>query len=251
MAVTRIEENHWQATQGDTVVGGADVSRRPDGRLFLSVDAWHAAVFDRLAATAAADLGGPVHTVVDETDDELVAAWQRAGFTVGRREGEYVLPTDPAVTGLDPDLLPPGIEILPAGQAQEGPLRALDRVVRDEISATVGWHVMPAEVVPLPDGVTVLDPTRYAVATRAGEYLGFVRVAPVPRRPRIGLVAVRADQRGQGLGRALLAHALGALHRAGSASAWAEVHEANPAALALVERAGARRAGGNLELVRP
>ncbi|MEY9872063.1 ribosomal protein S18 acetylase RimI-like enzyme [Streptacidiphilus sp. MAP12-33] len=248
--ISRIGESRWEAVAGDRVVGSGDTSRRPDGRLFLSVDAWQTDVFDQLAAAMLADVGEPLHTVVDETDAELRACWQRAGFAVGRREWEFVLPTDPQVTGLDPARLPAGVTLVPAGQAEEGPLRALDRELRDEIGATVGWQAMPAEVLPLPPGVTVADPARYAVAVRDGAYVGLVRVALVTRRPRIGLLAVRAEHRGQGIGRALLAHALDTLHRAGTDSAWAEVQEPNTAALALVERAGARRVGGNLELVR-
>lgn len=32
---------------------------------------------------------------------ELLAGWQRAGFTVRRREWEYAVPTDPRVAGLE------------------------------------------------------------------------------------------------------------------------------------------------------
>jgi ribosomal protein S18 acetylase RimI-like enzyme len=250
LVITRVSDTQWQALADDRVVGSGDASRRPDGRVFLSVDTWHDAAFDRLADAMIAELPAPVHTLVDEHDLELRAAWERAGFVAGRREGEYVVPTDPGVTGLDPLALPPGLTVLPAGTADEGLLRALDRTIRDEIAATVGWQSMPAEVRPLPPGVTVVDPSHYAVAVRSGQYVGLVRVALVTRRPRIGLIAVRADQRRQGVGRALLAHALGALHLGGTDSAWAEAQESNAAALTLLQHAGARRVGGNLELLR-
>jgi ribosomal protein S18 acetylase RimI-like enzyme len=188
--------------------------------------------------------------VVDATDREGRSAWERAGFAVGRREREYVVPTDPRVTGLDAVRPPSGVTIVPVGEAQERPLRTLDRAIRDEVEATVGWRTMPAEVLPRPAGVTVVDPSRYAVAERDGRYVGFVRVALVGRRARIGLLAVLAEQRRRGVGRALLAEALGSLHRAGFASAWAEVDETNAAALALFEAAGSRRTGGVLEMVR-
>ena len=64
------------------------------------------------------------------------------------------------------------------------------------------------------------------------------------------LIAVLADAQRRGIARALLAHALGSLHRSGSESAWAEVDESNAAAVALFEGVGARCTGGNLELVR-
>jgi ribosomal protein S18 acetylase RimI-like enzyme len=135
------------------------------------------------------------------------------------------------------------------GEAEEGPLRTLDRVIRGEVAATVGWQEMPAEVVPRPDGATVLDSSKYAVAAQSDEYVGLVRVAPVTRQPRIGLIAVRFDQHRRGIARALLAHVLGSLHRGGVEMASAEVNESNGAAMALFAGVGARRAGSNLELV--
>lgn len=69
-------------------------------------------------------------------------------------------------------------------------------------------------------------------------------------RPRIGLVAVRAGERRRGIARALLAHALGTMHRSGFAAAWTEVQEPNQAASALFEGIGARPMSSNLELVR-
>src|SRR5207302_1507806 len=139
-------------------------------------------------------------------------------------------------------LSPPGVTIVPLGAASAGPLRALDRVVRAEVEATVGWQEMPAEVLARPAGDTVVDPAKYAVAAEAGEYVGLVRVVQVTRLPRIGLIAVRADRHRRGIARALLAQVLGALHDAGIPAASAEVNEANPAATALFEGIGARRA---------
>ena len=88
------------------------------------------------------------------------------------------------------------------------------------------------------------------MAAAPDRYLGLIRVTPVTRRPRIGLVAVRAGEQRRGIARALLAHALGTLHRSGAAAAWAEVHESNRAASALLEGIGARPVSSNLELVR-
>jgi ribosomal protein S18 acetylase RimI-like enzyme len=87
------------------------------------------------------------------------------------------------------------------------------------------------------------------VAATPEGYLGLIRVVTV-NRPRIGLLAVRAGERRRGIGRALLAHALGTLHESGFASAWAEVQEPNQAASALFESIGARPVSSNLELVR-
>ncbi|MGW2381005.1 GNAT family N-acetyltransferase [Streptomyces sp. NPDC001658] len=247
--ITRVADRQWHALQDDLVVGRGHAAHRPDGRLFVSIDAWHDTTFDRLAEAMLAQLPAPLHTVVDEADVELTAAWRRAGFTVRRREWEYVVPTDPRVTGLHDVLPPSGVTIVPAGAADERLLRAVDRAIREEVEATVGWQSMPAEVITLPEGETIVDPSKYAVAATPDRYLGLIRVVTAIR-PRIGLIAVRAGEQRRGIGRALLAHALGTLHRSGFTEAWAEAHESNRAASALFEGVGARPASSNLELVR-
>lgn len=253
VGITRVAEHVWHAHEDDQVVGRGHASRRPDGRLFVSVDSWHEAVFRRLADAMLADLPRPLFTVVDEADTDLTAAWLLAGFSIGRRERGYLLPTDPAVTGLGDVQPPDGVRVIPAGSADEDKLRALDRAIRAEVGASVGWQTMPAEVLRLPAGVTVLDPAAYAVAAQGPEYVGLLRLATMTRQPRVGLLAVLAGHQRRGIGRALLAHSLNLLHDQGggrTGTAWAEVNEANGAAIALFEGAGARHAATNLELVR-
>ncbi|MER7478722.1 GNAT family N-acetyltransferase [Streptomyces sp. NPDC126510] len=248
--ITRVADRQWHALDDDLVVGRGHAHHRPDGRLFVSIDAWHDVAFDRLAEVMVAELPTPLYTVVDEADAELTAGWRRAGFTVRRREWEYAVPTDPRVTGLEGVLPPSGVTIVPAGQADEGLLREVDRAIRDEVEATAGWwQSMPAEVIPRVEGDTVVDPSKYAVAAAPDRYLGLIRVVTAIR-PRIGLVAVRAGERRRGIARALLAHALVTAHRSGFTAAWTEVHESNHAATALFEDAGARPVSSNLELVR-
>ncbi len=229
--------NHLHERPG--VAGRGEVFRRPDGRLFLSIDTWDDADFALLAADMLPTLPRPLYTVVDEADAELRSRWESAGFTARRREAEYVLPT-----ARGPVPVPAGVTIGQPSDAQT--LRSAEDVIRAEVEAAVGWHEMPAEILPRPD---VPDVTKYVVAESAGDYVGLLRLAAVTRQPRIGLLAVRADRRRSGIGRALLAHVLDALHHRRIPAATAEVNEANPAALALFEGAGARRVGGNVELV--
>ncbi|MFF2505775.1 GNAT family N-acetyltransferase [Streptomyces sp. NPDC058067] len=248
--ITRIAERQWQALDDDRLVGDAEAWRRRDGRLFLAVDSWHDAAFAPLVNAMLSALPSPLHTIVDASDAHLNSLWERAGFTPRRREGEYVVPTD-----VDVLRLPSGVTILPFGAAEPGPLEALDRAVRAEVAAGIGWQEMPAEVLPRHDDSTEpvppppVDPSRYAVAVEAGQYVGLIRVAPVPRQPRIGLVAVRAGQQRRGIARALLGHVLESLHRSGVPRATAEISETNAAAAALFHHFGAQRVATNLELV--
>lgn len=249
MVIARVTEGlHWHALDDDEVVGRGHALHRPDGRVFLSIDAWRDEVFRRLVAAMLADLPAPVYTVVDEDDSEHLARWTGAGFVAHRREREYVVPTDPRDTGLDAGSVPPGVTVLAAGQAAEGALRELDRVLREEVDATLGWQSMPAEVVMPAEGI---DVSQYVVARQGwdGPYVGLARLAWLPRRPRLGLIAVRTAHRRRGVARALLAVVLGALHRSGVDAVSTEVDERNGAARALFEGVGARPVGSTVELV--
>ncbi|MFF0342612.1 GNAT family N-acetyltransferase [Kribbella sp. NPDC004875] len=242
VTVARVADNQWHAIENDLVVGRGHAARRLDGRTFLSIDTWRDAVFDRLAAAMLADQPGLRYTVVDETDQNLTAQWILAGFAIWRREAEYAVPTKPTAT-------PSGLAIVSGDDVAEAPLRELDRAIRAEVESTVGWHTMPAEVLPWQGGTRPLDPSKYTVAVRDGRYVGLVRLATMTRLPRIGLVAVLAAEQRRGIAGALLAHALGELHRAGKAAATAEVDETNTAAAALLEGLGGHRTGGTLELI--
>ena len=234
LCVTRVSRNCWLALDHDRVIGRGEVSRRPDGRPFLSIDVWRDDAFGRLAEAMLPVLPKPLYTVIDEGDAELNSQWCAAGFSVRRREWECLIPTRPAE--------PSGIVVI---APEEEPLSELDRVIRAEVEAGAGWQEMPAELL----GPGVADPSKYAVATKAGRYVGLIRVTQVPRLPRIGLIAVRADERRRGVARALLGHALGSLHDRGIETASAELNESNTAAVALFDGFGARRVGSNLELV--
>lgn len=237
VTIDRVADRHWHAIHDDRTVGRAEVFRRPDGRSFLSIDAWHADVFDQLAGALRADLPRPLYTIVDEADALSRSQWQWAGFSVVRREWEYVLP----LAGLRTGAPPTGIVIHRIGDVDEAPLRELERVIRAEVS----WDEMPAEVL---TGVA-FDPSRYAVAVLSGEYAGLVRLVSRRRHARIGLVAVRADVRRRGVARALLTGVLESLHSQGIRTASADVKESNAAATALFESLGARRGSSSLELV--
>jgi ribosomal protein S18 acetylase RimI-like enzyme len=244
VTISRVADNQWHAVENDLVVGRGHASRRLDGRTFLSIDTWRDTVFDRLATAMLAGQSTPQYTVVDETDRDLRASWERAGFTQWRRESEYVVPTR-----LTPATVPPGVVIATTDDVAEAPLRELDQAIRAEVESTVGWQTMPAEVLPWQGGTRPLDPSKYTVAVRDDRYVGLVRVATMTRRPRIGLVAVLAAEQRHGIARTLLTQVLDGLHRSGFDAATAEVDDTNAAAIALFEGLGARRTGSSLELI--
>jgi GNAT superfamily N-acetyltransferase len=243
--ITRVDGQRWRAVEDDRVVGRGEASRRTDGRVFVSIDTWHGAVFDRLAAAMLVDLTGPLFTLVDEADQDIIGRWERAGLTVRRREGEFLVPTAPLVIAP----APVGVTIVPFGAPDAGRLRELYEAIRAEVDADPGWDTMPVEMPPRPAGAPI-DPSTYAVAAVADRYEGLVRVVRRRRHARIGLVAVRAGRRRHGIGRALLAEALAAVRHDGIETATADVDASNGAATALFTGVGARRVGGVVELGR-
>ncbi|MEJ2858428.1 MULTISPECIES: GNAT family N-acetyltransferase [unclassified Saccharothrix] len=216
--IARAEPDLWHALDDGRAAGHGEATTRPDGRIFLTVDAWHRSVFDQLAGAMLTDLPGPLHTVVDGADHDLLAAWRDAGLTIGRREWDYVVPTAPA--------RPAGVTIRPA---------TADDLARQD------WELRPV--------TPAVAPPSNVVAVVDGESVGLLRVVRV-RVARIDLVTVRATHRRRGIGRALVTHALGVLHGEGVEVAYARVDEADVAATALVEGLGGRRAASTLELVR-
>ncbi|WP_319943261.1 GNAT family N-acetyltransferase [Nocardia aurantia] len=228
----------------DLVVGRAEASRRPDGRVFLSIDAWHEAVFDRLAEAMVPNLPTPLHTIVDEVDIDLRTAWERAGFTAGRREWEYLVSTDPRVAGRGAATDLGEVIVLPLGALPEEPLLQAYNMIRAE----VGPDRMPVEITDCRGGAAI-DPARYAVADRSGDIVGLLRIVSRRRHARIEFVAVRAGHRRRGIARALLTGVLDELHRSGIGTVSAYVDAGNTAAVALFDGLAGRRAGSNIELV--
>ena len=238
--ITRVAERHWHALDDDLVVGRGHAAQRPDGRMFVSIDSWHDAVFDQLAAAMLADLPTPLYTVVDEVELDLATDWRRAGFTIGRREWELLVPTDPQVTGLD-SAPPRDVTIVSVGAAQEGPLSRnwTARFAPRSRRRSAGRRCRP-RFCRARKGKPCCTRRGTRWRCRSDRYVGLVRVAPLTRQPRIGLIAVRADEQRRGIAGRCSADVLGALHRDGIATAMAEIHESNAAAMALFEGIGSR-----------
>src|ERR1019366_3885607 len=68
--------------------------------------------------------------------------------------------------------------------------------------------------------------------------------------PRLGLIAVLAQYRRRGVARALLGQAFAVLAGRGATSVTGEVDDTNVASVSLLTGLGARRYGGNVELIR-
>ncbi len=242
----------WTASRDGEVVGRLGTLVRPDQRCFLVWRDCDAEAYGPLLDTALATLHQDVYIELDEAAADAQHACTQRGFTLIRREHCYLLPTDPARTGLAGQVTPEGLGIISAAQTNVDQLRELDDALRQEVPGTAGWrndpHAFPRQTFDHPQ----FDTATYLVAVdhRTGQYVGLVRVWMTPSQPRLGLIGVLAPWRRRGLAATLLAQALGVLYDRGLLGATCEVDHTNTASNALMLRIGARRTGGQIELVR-
>jgi hypothetical protein len=105
-----------------------------------------------------------------------------AGLHGQRREHRYVLPTDPARTGLAGRVAPEGLGIISAAAADIDRLRELDDALRQEVPGTVGWRNDPQAFRRQTFDHPQFDPATYMVAVHhsTGQYVGLVRVWITP-----------------------------------------------------------------------
>lgn len=241
----------WRALDGDLVAGEVSARLRPDNRCFLYFDTWRADAYPPLADSVARDLGGDLHVTLEDAEYDALDACAQAGFAVHRRESYYRIPTGPALTGLAGAGLPAGLGILSATDADITGLRLLDDALRQDVPGCAGWR-WDAEQFRAETFGPFFDPATYLVAVdRASrQYAGLVQIWRNRAGPRLGLIGTLARYRRRGIARALLGQAFAVLAARGDTSAVCEVDDANVAFLSLLTGLGARRYGGNVELIR-
>jgi GNAT superfamily N-acetyltransferase len=241
----------WRALDGDVVAGEVSARIRPDDRCFLYFDTWRADAYPPLAEAVARELGRDLYVTTEDAEYDTLDACAAAGFTVHRRESYYRIPADPAVTGLAGAVRPAWLDVLSAASADITRLRLLDDALRQDVPGCAGWR-WEAEDFRAETFGTFFDPATYLVAVdrASGEYAGLVRIWRNRAGPRLGLIAVLAPYRRRGVARALLGQAFAVLAARGDTSAVCEVDDTNVASLSLLTGLGARRYGGNVELIR-
>jgi GNAT superfamily N-acetyltransferase len=241
----------WRALDGDVVAGEVSARIRPDDRCFLYFDTWRADAYPPLAEAVTRELGRDLYVTTEDAEYDTLDACAAAGFTVHRRESYYRIPADPAVAGPAGAVLPAGLDVLSAASADITRLRLLDDALRQDVPGCAGWR-WEAEDFRAETFSTFFDPATYLVAVdrASGEYAGLVRIWRNRAGPRLGLIAVLAPYRRRGVARALLGQAFAVLAVRGDTSAVCEVDDTNVASLSLLTGLGARRYGGNVELIR-
>jgi ribosomal protein S18 acetylase RimI-like enzyme len=241
----------WRAVDGDLVAGEVSARLRPDNRCFVYFDTWRTDAYTPLADAVARDLGRDLYVTLEDAEYDALDACAEAGFAVHRRESYYRIPTDPAVTGLAGAVLPAGLDVLSAADADITRLRLLDDALRQDVPGSAGWR-WDAEDFRGETFGPFFDPATYLVAVdqASEEYAGLVRIWRNRAGARFGLIATLAPYRRRGVARALLGHAFAVLAAREATNVVGEVDDANVAAVSLLTGLGARRYGGNVELIR-
>src|ERR1019366_4837184 len=232
LAVSRIwPDLTWRAVAGDLVAGEGRARPGPRSRVFLYFTPGGPPPSPPLADAVARDLGRDLCVTLEDAEYEALDACAEAGFAVHRRESSYRIPADPAVTGLAGAVLPAGLDVLSAAHAHITRPRLQFR------AETFSSFFDPAT-------------SLLAVGRASGEYAGLVRNWRNRAGPRLGLIAILAQYRRRGVARALLGQAFAVLAGRGATSVTGEVDDTNVASVSLLTGLGARRYGGNVELIR-
>lgn len=242
----------WRAFDGPDVVGAITAFLRPDNRWFTWFDACRADAYQPLVAAVAGNVGSDLYANADEADAEAAARFVDLGFAPSRREGIFLMPTDPSRTGLADIAVPEDTVIISAASADEDDLRLLDDALRQDVPGNDGWTWDPGDF-HAETFSDEFDPATYLVAadTSGGGYIGLARIWIGPGTPRLGLIAVLPPYRRRGVAKTLLARAFAVLHERGQAKVTFEIDDANTPSLTLLCGLGARRRGGTVEFVKP
>ena len=145
----------WRALDGDLVAGEVSARLRPDNRWFLYFDTWRADAYPPLADAVARDLGRDLYVTLEDAEYDALDACAQAGFAVHRRESYYRIPADRAVAGLAGAVLPAGLDVLSAAEADITRLRLLDDALRQDVPGSDGL-AMGCRTVPCRDVQPVL-----------------------------------------------------------------------------------------------
>jgi RimJ/RimL family protein N-acetyltransferase len=228
----------------------SDLSR-PDGRLLVRTDGEWTSETAAGAAAVARNVGAPALAHIGEEDAAERAALVAAGFAESRREAVITILVERALDALGHVALPAGVDVRSAADVNEDRLRLLDNELRQDVPGSSGWTSTPQQFRDQSFDDPEFDPRTYLVAVDAAsdEYVGIVRIWMRRPCPRLGFLGVRREHRRRGIGTALLARALQAVHTTGATEVTTEYDLTNEASTAIADRLGGRRTGVTVELV--
>ncbi len=179
-------------------MAGAELTSRPDDRMFLRLYGKDEPGLSTLLEIAAGSTSAPLHVIVDHGAGRVSTLLRTFGFETTLTEDVFRIAFDRAADATDRAWLPTGFSILSATDVDVEDLTRLDNQSRQLVPGTDGWagdtDAMTLELGESPP----FDPSAYLVARddREGELVGLVRFWRNPSGPRLGLIANAAASEG-------------------------------------------------------
>lgn len=241
--VVGVAPTRWEARRAGSAAGRLLAHVRHDRRCCLHLsEVADDEVYGRLVDTAIEAVPGDLYVEVDEQATGALEVLTARGFTVHRRTNVYTVPTDTANA-----TFPDGYTFVSMADTDLDRLRELEDALRADLPGPLRERNDPTEFAGLVDDPG-FDPATFLVAvTNSGDYVGLIRGRTAAGS---GLIGVLPAHRRTGLARALLALVFDVLRERGNTKVRWEADAVNVASNSLALGLGARRVGGNVELLR-
>jgi ribosomal protein S18 acetylase RimI-like enzyme len=248
-----VDDCRWEARSSAGPAGQVVAWRRPDRRVFVFFCDVVPEAYGPLVTAVDQDLGVELHTSVDLADERGFEHLCEVGFVPLRQESDYLIPVAEASEATGEARLADGYVFHNVLEIPEADLRRLDDRLRQDVPGTDGWVWDEQGFREETYASEEFDPQLYWIVAQAstGELVGLVRVWNRTPRPRLGLIAVVADHRRRGIGRALLGQVMTTLRARRVETVVCEVDDTNDGSRRLVLGLGARRVGWSVEMLRP
>ncbi|MGI9666702.1 MAG: GNAT family N-acetyltransferase [Acidimicrobiia bacterium] len=241
----------WIARDEGEVTGAVVAWLRPDNRMFLTFKVRDVDSYGPLVAAAASELGRSLSTSVNPELVGPYAALIDAGFeteTVGER---FRVPFADAMRVVRRAWVPSGYRIASVVDLDEGRVFELDNAIRNLVPGTDGWAGDPTWFhAELESEAFDKDAYLVAVEEATDRYGGLIRIWRNPAGPHLGLIGVLPDHRVQPLAAALLKQGLAAAADWGFDAVYADTSPSNAHTYPRLERLGAERIGGFVQMTR-
>jgi GNAT superfamily N-acetyltransferase len=246
-------ERRWIAIDIDgSVIEAVTTSLRPDERLFLKFSRRDLATWPALIEAVVGALGRGVHTFVDTTDNDAVAALMESGFETELVQERFRIRFAEALARVERAWVPDGFRLRPADAVDRDRLFTLDNTLRQDLLGCEGWRgdrdLFREELADSPP----FDPDAYPVAIdeRNGEYVGLARAWRNADGPRFGLLGVLRQYRNTPVAAALLKQALEAASEWGHDDFVTDTSPTNVIVHPRLKRLGGEPIGRFLQMVR-
>lgn len=236
--------------EGDSAVGVAVATERPDGRVFITHRLASEFAYRPLLNEALGDITGPVSVTVRDDQPDRLSCMQTLGLQHELFGAGYEVRFDRVLASLPTPRPLSTYGVAKVSDVDPDRLYALDTELRGDVPGNNGWRGNRAW---FDDELASdeCDPTGYLIAVEreTDDLIGLCRLWRNPALPSLGMLGVRRERRHGFVALRLLHDTLTAAREWG----WPTftTHTARPALQRHLRRVGAVRRGGFHRFVRP